>query len=153
MVDVFEQQLQAVIDEHADALGRSRHSDASDVLNDTEVRNLQTRCLAAIQRVAGKDSVYYENALGVGESYGSTWDRVAGQIGVAKSLLSDVQNGYLKSLVQQPATVAENYYLHETILLFRQMCLFTGNKIVCNTQQILGYFLFRFTPQKPKSVV
>lgn len=98
MPDVFEEQLKAVIEEHADALARSRHSDASDIFNDTGIRDLQTRCLAAIQRVAGKDSVYYQNALKIGESYGSTHDRVAGQIGVAKSLLSDVLNGYLKSL-------------------------------------------------------
>lgn len=98
MANPFEAQLDAVIKEHADALGRSQYDDASDVISDTDIRSLQTRCLAAIQRAAGKDSVYYERALAINETNNHTYGHVAEQIGVAKSLLSDIQNGYLKSL-------------------------------------------------------
>jgi hypothetical protein len=98
MTNSLESQLEAVITEHADGLSKSQHSDASDIFSETEIRDLQTRCLAAIQRAGGKDSVYYKNAIEIGGRRTHVYDHVAGQIGVAKSLLSDIRNGYLKSL-------------------------------------------------------
>jgi len=98
MASPFEAQLQAVIDEYEDARNRSKYDDASDVLTDVNVRDLQTRCLAAIERTAGRSSVYYEHAVSIGKTTDHPHGHVAGQIGVAKSLLSDVKNDYLRSL-------------------------------------------------------
>jgi len=98
MANPFEIQLQAVIDEYEDARSRSRFDDASDVLSDVGVRDLQTRCLAAIERTAGRASIYYERGIAVSQTNDSAHGHIAGQIGVAKSLLSDVKNGYLASL-------------------------------------------------------
>ena len=97
MMNPFEAQLEAVITEHAKGIEKSRHEDASDIFSETEINDLQTRCFAAIQRAAGKDSVYYEQAKKIGLRRTHVYNHVAGQIGVAKSLLSDIQNGYLKS--------------------------------------------------------
>ena len=98
MPNPFEAQLEAVIKEHADGVSRSRHDDASDIFSETDIHDLQTRCFAAIQRSVGKDSVYYEQAVEIGNRPSHVYDHVAGQVGVAKSLLSDIKNGYLKSL-------------------------------------------------------
>lgn len=98
MPDIFAQQLEAVVKEYESARARSRSGDTSDVISEVHVRDLQTRCLAAIERTAGRSSVYYERAMAITDTTDHTWGHLAGQIGVAKSLLSDVQNGYLKSL-------------------------------------------------------
>ena len=93
----FEQQLGEVVSEYEDALERSRHDDASDVLTKVMVRDLQTRCLAAIQRASGRSSVYFENADSLGKTRDNEYNHLAAQIGVAKSLLSDIKNDYLRS--------------------------------------------------------
>ncbi len=93
----FEQQLGEVVSEYEAALTRSRHDDASDVLSKVMVRDLQTRCLAAIQRAGGRSSVYAESADSLGKTRDNEYNHLAAQIGVAKSLLSDIKNGYLRS--------------------------------------------------------
>lgn len=97
MVALFEKQLEAVISEYESALSRSKHDDASDVLSDVDVNELQTRCIAAIERVVGRHSVYYERATEILKT-GNKWGQVAAHVGVAKSLLSDIKNDFLKSL-------------------------------------------------------
>jgi hypothetical protein len=98
MANTFEKQLEAVITEYESAAALSKYDDASDALSNVQVRDLQTRCLAAIERTIGRNSVYYERATALSETKDHAYGQLAGQIGVAKSLLSDVQNGYLKSL-------------------------------------------------------
>ncbi len=98
MKNPFEEQLEAVINEYAAIRSRSRHDDASDVLSDIDVRYLQTRCLAAIERASGKDSIYMQRAIAINGMRNHAWGHLAEQIGVARSLLSDIRNGYLKSL-------------------------------------------------------
>lgn len=98
MANNFEAQLEAVISEHAEAVSRSKYLDASDVLSDTDVRDLQTRCLAVIQRASGSSSLYFERALAINETNNHIYGHLSEQIGVAKSLLSDIRNGYLRSL-------------------------------------------------------
>ena len=98
MSNPFEIQLFGIIAEYTGARARSRNEDASDVLSDVDVRDLQTRCLAAIERAGGKKSVYFERAVAIDLTNNHAWGHLAEQIGVAKSLLSDIKNGYLKSL-------------------------------------------------------
>jgi len=98
MNQLFETQLESVISEYADARSKSQNRDASDILGKTEASDLRTRCLAAIERIAGKSSVYYEQATDIKK--GNSLDQLAMQIGVAKSLLGDAKNGYLKSLAE-----------------------------------------------------
>jgi hypothetical protein len=98
MTTVFEKQLESVITEYASAIARSQYNDGSDVISDVDVRDLQTRCLAAIERTSGRKSIYFERAKAIFDTNDHNWGHLAGQIGVAKSLLSDVKNDYLKSL-------------------------------------------------------
>lgn len=98
MNNPFESQLDAVVREHALATKRSRHGDCSDVLCDTEARDLQTRCLAAIERAAGRNSVYFTRAAAINDTNNHMYGHLAEQVGVARSLLSDIRNGFLKSL-------------------------------------------------------
>lgn len=59
---------------------------------------MQTRCLTAIERAVGRNSVYYEQAGTVLNTRGHSWGHLAGLIGVADSLLHNIRAGYLKSL-------------------------------------------------------
>lgn len=98
MKNPFEHQLEAIVNEYAAARSRSRHGDASDVLTDMDVRDLQTRCLAAIERASGKGSIYTQRTIAINGMNNHAWGHLSEQVGVARSLLSDIQNGYLKSL-------------------------------------------------------
>lgn len=98
MINTIEEQLKDVIDEYEDAKANSKYDDASDIISKVGVRDLQTRCLAAIERISGRNSVYYNRAVALDTSRLSVRDHLAGQIGVAKSLLSDVRNNYLSTL-------------------------------------------------------
>lgn len=98
MTSSFETQLEALVREYSEGAARSIHDDASDVFSETDIHDLQTRCFAAVQRAAGANSVYYTRLLEIGKRNSHVYYHVAGQIGVVKSLLSDIRNGYLRSL-------------------------------------------------------
>ncbi len=110
MTDIFQKQLGDVIADFESACKRNLElslkgrntpiypSDTSSVLSKSDVRDLQTRCVAAIERTSGRDSTYYKHAIGISETVDNVNGHLAGQIGVARSLLSDLKNGYLKTL-------------------------------------------------------
>ena len=97
MTETFKKQLEAVIAEYESALLQSIYNDASDVLSLTQVTDLQTRCIAAIERIVGRNSPYFRQIKAIGTENTNTWNQVASLIGVAKALLSDIQNDYLSS--------------------------------------------------------
>jgi hypothetical protein len=97
MDKIFIAQLDEVISEYEAARTRSRHDDASDVLSDTDVRELETRCLSALERAAGSSSTYFDRAKAILESKNYAWGHLAQIIGVARSLRHDLDKGYLKS--------------------------------------------------------
>ncbi len=95
----FEQQLEAIVNEYDSVKARSKYDDCSDSLKEQGVKALQTKCLAAVDRIVGKNSVYYESALRVlDDEKNHIWGHLAGLIGIVQSLLSDLRSGYLKSL-------------------------------------------------------
>ena len=51
MINTFEEQLCDIVDEHESS---GKQYDGS------QLRSLQTRCIAAIVRIAGQDSVYFK---------------------------------------------------------------------------------------------
>ena len=91
-----ETELQKLITEYEDAQKRSKFEDCSDVISDTKARQLQTRCLAAIERATGRKSTYYKQAVGITNGVGNMHSFLAEQIGVAQSLLHDIQYGYFQ---------------------------------------------------------
>ena len=98
MASPFEAEIEALIQEYDAARKQSQYDDASDVISDVRVKQMQTRCLAAIERAAGRNSVYYEQARAILESRAHSWRHLAGLIGVADSLLHNIRAGYLKTL-------------------------------------------------------
>ena len=98
MPSPFEAEIEALIQEYDAARKQSQHDDASDVISNVRVKQMQTRCLAAIERAAGRNSVYYEQARAILESRCHSWGHLAGLIGVADSLLHNIRAGYLKTL-------------------------------------------------------
>lgn len=102
MQNTFEEQLNAVITEYESAFLQSKsyseYEDISRVLSESQISELQTRCISAIERVSGSRSIYSIRAREVGKKEGVMYGHVAKQIGVAKGLLYDIQNGHLKSL-------------------------------------------------------
>jgi hypothetical protein len=97
MPSPFDPQLETLVSEYSALLSRCKYDDGSDI-GETNIRDLQTRCFSAIQRASGTDSIYYKKAVEIGETKNNVYDHVAGQIGVVKSLLSDIRSGFLKSL-------------------------------------------------------
>jgi hypothetical protein len=97
-ITLFEKQLDDIVAEYEAAKANSKYDDCSDVLKEQDVKKLHGRCLAAIDRVVGKTSVYYETAMRVFAEKNHAWGELAGLVGVVQSLLFDLRNGYLKSL-------------------------------------------------------
>lgn len=94
----FEKQLDCIITEYDATKAKSQYDDCSDVLNERDVKALQSRCLTAIDRVVGTSSVYYDTASRILNEKNHAYSHLAGLVGVVQSLLFDLRNGYLKSL-------------------------------------------------------
>ena len=100
MKNTFEEQLSVVIKEYQAALAASKYDDASDVVSNVYISQLQTRCITAIERVSGFNSIYSREVRRISERtrYYNIYTNVAEEIGVAQGLLHDIKNGYLRSL-------------------------------------------------------
>ena len=98
MTETFKKQLEELIAEYQSAIHQSRHSDASDVLTRTQAVDLKTRSIAAIERISGQNSTYFRQVTKLdSEELPNPWYEVANLIGIAKALLSDIQNDYMIS--------------------------------------------------------
>ena len=97
MTEVFEQQLAAIVSEYEQALASSEHSDASDFLSRTQVYDMRTRCVSAIERASGPTSSYCRSVEEFRKISTSSYDYLSIEIGIARALLSDIRNGYMKS--------------------------------------------------------
>ena len=97
VTNAFEKQLQAVIIEYESALARAKYDDVSDTLSRTTVVDIATRCVAAIERIAGRGSAYFRQIEQIRKRPVHEWTDAANMIGIAKALLSDIQNDYLRS--------------------------------------------------------
>ena len=87
--DKYSEQLAKVIKEYDSVRSISVLNNLSDMLNMSERTDLQVRIVSAIERAAGRNSVYYKRA--------KKHKNLAVQIGIAKGLLSDIGNGYTDS--------------------------------------------------------
>ena len=98
MPQVFEEQLAAIVSEYDAALAQAERKFAQDVLDDTQVVDLRTRCIAAIERASTPASAYRMNVEENRNMLAHDWVRLARDVGIARALLSDIRNGYLKSV-------------------------------------------------------
>jgi hypothetical protein len=94
----FETELDELVSVYQQALARSQHDDASDVLSKTDVSSLIARAAAGIERASGKGSQYSERVSTLLNIKCHDWDRVAQVIGVAEGLLHDLRHGYTQSI-------------------------------------------------------
>lgn len=86
------------MNEYNATLEQSKYDDCSDVISEVRVMQMQTRCIAAIERASGRKSVYYEQVTSVQQTNDHLWGQLAHQIGVVDSLLHNIRKGYLRSL-------------------------------------------------------
>ena len=102
MQNTFEKQLNAVITEYelafSQAKSYSEYEDISDVLSKSQVSELEIRCISAIERASGSGSTHSIQVREIGKNKDLMYLYIAQQIGVARGLLYDIQNGYLKGL-------------------------------------------------------
>lgn len=90
MEQLFEEQLKSVINEYEEIKPKD--------LSQVKLADLQTRCVASIERITGQKSSYSRMLENLNRrKFPYIDDHLAAQIGVAKGLLSDIQNDYLKS--------------------------------------------------------
>ena len=103
MTDTFKKQLKSVISEYELARSQSKHGNALETPSLTQITDLQMRCITAIERAAGRNSTCYEEVMKISREKTILREKtrpyyqVARQIGVAKALLSDIENDYLTS--------------------------------------------------------
>ena len=100
MENIFVEQLKKYIAEYDSILKQSQYDDGSDVFKDHNTARIQTQALAAIDRIAGKDSVYYEQAQIIINNTNHKPGKLQEIIGIARGLLGDLEAGYLKSLAE-----------------------------------------------------
>ena len=92
MTQIFEQQLADVVSEYDKCCAQGTGLDGA------EIADLRTRCLAAVERASGSTSPYYMSILEFRNNEHLEWVYLESEVGVAKALLSDIRNGYLKSV-------------------------------------------------------
>jgi hypothetical protein len=97
MESSIEAELEALFREYEAACEESEWDDASDVITQVRLKQMQTRCLAAIERATGRTSVYFNQAQAVLNSKTHGYEHLAGLIGIAQSLLHNIRADYMKS--------------------------------------------------------
>ncbi|WP_145216350.1 hypothetical protein [Gimesia alba] len=97
MNDIFIDQLEDVIAACEDALKHAESLGADEGFGEERSGYLHTRLFSVIERIAGRNSVYYENAREFYQMSIDTEGWLKRVCGVSKSLLHDMKNGYLKS--------------------------------------------------------
>ncbi len=145
MTDTFKKQLKSVISAYESACSLLEYTEDPDDISDfssTQITELHTRCVAAIERAAGKDSTYFKQSMKISTEKPDPYYQVPHQIGVAKALLSDIENDYLTSFeetihgdlfadyVEMAAHLVENGYKDPAAVLagstlevhLRQLC-------------------------------
>lgn len=97
MINAIEAELQGILDEYTNAQSRAQYDDCSDVIGRFQMNQLNVRCIAAVERCAGRNSIYYRQVVGEPTMYPNTNHNLVGRIGIVQALLYDIQHGYFRS--------------------------------------------------------
>ena len=97
---LFYEQLEELIAEYEQYKAQSKYDDMSDVISLTQAHQMKTRTLAAIERITGRSSVYYEQAQVVLNEVASSYGQLRALIGIVEAAKLDMQSGFLKSIEQ-----------------------------------------------------
>jgi len=98
MPSPFEAELSSVVGDYKRERKRSQCNDLSDVLLRMDTIGIEIRCLAAIERAAGRNSVYFEQAEAILAGKVRATSRLVGLVGIADSLLANIKAGYIRTL-------------------------------------------------------
>ena len=98
MTTVFEQQLASAVKTYEDTVASCKYDDGSD-MEPAKCQQLYTGCLAAIDRAVGMNSVQFQQTQQKRYA-GNEFNDLAKAVGICRSLLSDIQNGFLRSLAE-----------------------------------------------------
>ena len=98
-LEIFEQQLDAVLNEFAAFSAKSKHDDLSD-LPKADRQALLTRAIAAIHRIAGTNSTYAREVERLLKTLNHLHMHTTSVMGVVKALRDDLKGGYIHSLVE-----------------------------------------------------
>lgn len=97
MNKAIESELRGIIDEYQLLRDQSQHEDCSDVIGRFQMNQLNVRCIAAVERGAGRNSIYYRQVVGEPTMHPNTNHNMVGRIGIVQALLHDIKNGYFRS--------------------------------------------------------
>ncbi len=92
-------QLQRLLDTHADMQRRSQYNDLSD-LPKVDRQGLVTSSIAAIHRISGDNSTYSKEIEKVQSLNKYLHEHTSDIMGIVSALKYDIENGYLQSLVE-----------------------------------------------------
>lgn len=98
-LEIFEQQLDAVLNEFAVFSAKSQHDDLSD-LPKADRQALVTKAIAAVHRVSGTNSTYAKEVERLLKTLNHLHMHTTSVIGVVKALRDDLSGGYIRSLVE-----------------------------------------------------
>jgi tRNA(Glu) U13 pseudouridine synthase TruD len=99
ITEQFIEQLDSILEYYDSLKSKWRHDDLSD-LGETVAYEPITRSRAAIERISGRESAYFEQLqeiLRIERKYVHDFSRLAMIIGIVRSLRADLQAGYLSS--------------------------------------------------------
>ena len=96
MVSAIKLELQAIIEEYT-VFQSKQKSKGTDVGYEIELNQLNVRCIAAVERGAGRNSIYYRQVIGEPIMHPNTIYNLMGRIGIVQALLHDIEHGYFRS--------------------------------------------------------
>ena len=82
MVSAIEAELLGIIEEYKGFQSQTEYDDCSDVMKITELNNLSVRCIAAVERGAGRNSIYFRQVVGEPTMHPNTGHNLAERIGI-----------------------------------------------------------------------
>jgi hypothetical protein len=98
-MEILIKQLDELLAKYSDMQRRSQHNDLSD-LPKVERQSLVTRSLAAIHRIAGNDSTYSKEVNRILEDSPQLFRHTSSILGITHALREDLNDGYIKSLIE-----------------------------------------------------
>jgi hypothetical protein len=102
-IEAIVQDYEAIVEKHVANYQPISLLDISHCLSDLDFKKMQTRCLAAIERATGRESIYYEQAKFIIDTKNidtkdDAWKQLTNLVGVTQSLLYNIRAGYMKTL-------------------------------------------------------
>ena len=96
VVSAIEAELQGIIDDYKAFQPKQRKKYGDDEY-EIEQNQLNVRSIAAVERGAGRNSIYFRQVVGEPAMNPNTTYNLLGRIGIVQALLNNIQRGYLRS--------------------------------------------------------